>query len=173
MSTCDHRWSLTDIRSGHLVAEGCHHCGARGTYFSAELAAPIEEYWDGPHHWQYLTSSQAVTFNLRCDICGEAVDLGDVAGLMMSLCEDPDCKIGRMALEAGRDTSIYVALCSDSTHETNSDCVSETGIAALNEYFNQRLRSGRKRILVVPCKLCSNVDCCQGIVIADTGLVEL
>jgi len=83
---------------------------------------------------------------------------------MMSLCEDPDCKIaacsrGRRTLDLCRvvlrlDSRDEQQLCQRDRHR------------ALNEYFNQRLRSGRKRILVVPCKLCSNVDCCQGIVIA-------
>lgn len=173
MSSCAHRWSLIDIRSGYLVVEGCHHCGARGTYFSTEIAPPVEEYQDGPHHWQYMVSSQAVSFNMRCDICGETVDLSDVEGLMLCTCENPDCEIGRMAHEMGRSTSIYVAMCCDSTHETNPDCVSDKGIAALNEYFNQRLREGPKKILVLPCKVCGDVDCCPGIVIADSGLIEL
>jgi len=172
MGSCSHRWSLVDIRSGNLVVEGCQHCGARGTYFSTEPAPPVVEYQDGPHHWQYMFSSQAVSFNLRCDICGETVDLSDVEGLMLCTCDDPECEIGRMCAELGRGTSIYVALCSDSTHETGR-CVSEEGIVALNEYFNQRLREGPKRILVVPCKMCGNVDRCPGIVIADRGLVEL
>jgi hypothetical protein len=173
MSSCAHQWSLTNICSGYLVVEGCHHCGARGTYFSKEVVAPVDEYQEGPHHWQYMVSSQAVTFDMRCDTCGETVDLSDVVGLMLCTCEDPACEIGRLSLELGRATSIYVALCSDSTHETNSRCVSDEGLAALNQYFNQRLREGRKKILVAPCKMCGNVDCCPGIVIADSGLIEL
>ncbi len=173
MSSCAHRWSLTDIRGGYLVVEGCHHCGARGTYFSTELAPPVEEYQDGPHHWQYLVSSQAVSFNLRCDLCGTTVDLSDVVGLMLCTCDDPECEVSRLAADLGPDASVYVALCCDSTHETNPDCVSDAGIAALNEYFNQRLREGPKRIVVVPCKMCGNVDCCPGVVIADSGLIEL
>jgi len=164
---------LIDIRSGYLVVEGCHHCGARGAFFSTEFAPPVEEYQEGPHHWQYMVSSQAVSFNLRCDVCGETVDLSDVEGLMLCTCEDPACELGRMSHDLGRDTSIYVALCCDSTHEANPDCVSDKGIEALNEYFNQRLREGPKRILVVPCKMCGDVDCCPGIVIADSGLIEL
>jgi hypothetical protein len=173
MSSCAHRWSLIDIRSGYLVVEGCHHCGARGTYFSTEIAPPVEEYQDGPHHWQYMVSAQAVSFNLRCDVCGEVVDLSDVQGLMLCTCENPDCEIGRMAHEMGRNTSIYVAMCCDSTHKTNPACVSDRGIAALNEYFNQRLREGPKKIVVLPCKMCGDVDYCPGIVIADSGLIEL
>ena len=64
-----------------------------------------------------------------------------------------------------------MALCVDSTHE-GRPCVSDEGVAALTEYFNQRLRAGRKRIVVVPCKICDDIDLCRGIVIADTGLTE-
>jgi hypothetical protein len=172
MSSCSHRWSMINIRSGHLVMEGCHHCGARGTYFSSEPVAPIEEYRDDDHYWQHLGSSQAVMFDLRCDTCGQTVDLSDMAGLMLSTCDEKDCEVGALALELGRDTSIYVALCSDSTHPSGG-CVSDEGIAALDEHFNQRLRPGRKKIRVVPCMMCSNVDCCRGIVIADSGLTDL
>jgi hypothetical protein len=172
MSTYAHRWSMVGIRSGHLVIEGCHHCGARSSFFSTEPVAPVEEYRQGDHYWHHLSSAQAVVFNLRDEDTGQVVDLGDMTGLMLSTCDDPGCAVGRLALEYGRGTSIYVAMCADSTHASGR-CVSDAGIAALSEYFNQRLRSGRKRIVVVPCKLCSNVDCCRGIVIADTGLIEL
>ena len=172
MSACAHRWAMTDIRSGYLVVEGCYHCGARSSFFSTEPVAPIDEYREGSHFWEHLAGYQAVTFNLRCEACGQRVDLGDMMGLMLSTCEDGRCEIGRMALELGKSTSIYVALCADSTHASDR-CVSDEGIAALNEYFNQRLRSRRKKILVVPCRMCSSVDRCRGYVIADTGLTDL
>lgn len=176
MSSCVHHWSLINVRSGYLVAESCHHCGVSRMFFSPELVSPVEEYQDGPHHWQYVDSSQTISFNMRCDVCGEMVDLGDVVGLMLCTldgCNTSACDVGRMSLELGRDTSMYVALCSDSTHQINGHCVSGEGIAALNEYFNQRLRQGSKKILVVPCKMCDNVDSCPGVVIADSGLTEL
>ena len=92
-------------------------------------------------------------------------------GLMLSTCDDPRCEVGRLSLELGKRTSIYVALCADSSHAAGS-CVSEAGVAALTQYFNQRLRSGRRKIVVVPCKMCDRIDRCKGIVIADTGLTE-
>ncbi len=171
MSTCAHSWSMTDVRSGYLVVEGCYHCGARSSFFSLEPTVPIDEYRDGPHFWEHLAGYQAVTFNLRCDSCGEAVDLHDVMGLMLSTCEDPGCDVGRLALELGKKASIYVALCADSSH-TSGACVSDAGIQALEQYFNQRLRSGRRKIVVVPCKMCDRIDRCEGIVIADTGLTD-
>jgi hypothetical protein len=172
MSTCAHRWSMSDIRSGYLVVEGCYHCGARSSFFSDEPVAPMDEYREGPHFWEYLSSSQAVNFNLTCDQCGEKVDLRDMMGLMLSTCTDEQCEIGRMARELGKTTSIYVALCADTSH-SSGECVSDPGVAALTEYFNQRLRSARKRIVVVPCRMCSSLDSCRGIVIADTGLTDL
>jgi hypothetical protein len=171
MTACAHDWSMTDVRSGYLVVEGCYHCGARSSFFSLEPVAPIDEYREGPHFWEYLASYQATTFNLRCKQCNEVVDLSDMMGLMLSTCEDPSCEVGRLALELGPKTSIYVALCADSTHSSGR-CVSDLGVAALEQYFNQRLRSARRKIVVVPCKMCDRIDRCQGIVIADIGLTD-
>jgi hypothetical protein len=171
MSACVHRWSMTGIRTGYLVVEGCHHCGGRCSFFSAEPTPPVDEYRQGEHFWGYLGSYQAVRFDLMCDLCAMRVDLGDVMGLMLSTCEDPGCEVGRLVRSAGRSSSVYVALCADTTHVSKT-CVSEVGILALNQYFNQGIRAPGKRIIVVPCRMCSRVDNCQGIVIADAGLTD-
>lgn len=169
MNACSHLWTMADVRSGYLVVEGCYHCGARTSFFSDEAGVPVDEYKEGAHRWEYLSSAQAVSFNLRCERCGRTVDLSDMAGLKLSTCEDPECGVGRLNREQGRGGSVYVALCVDSRHE-GGRCVSDEGVAALTEYFNQRRR--RKRIVVVPCKDCNDIDLCRGIVIADTGLTE-
>ena len=171
MTACAHSWSMTDVSSGYLVVEGCYHCGARSSFFSTEPVVPVDEYREGPHFWEHLAGYQAVTFNLRCGDCGQTVDLSDMMGIMLSTCEDPRCEVGRLSLELGKKTSIYVALCADSSHAAGT-CVSDAGVKALTEYFNQRLRSGRRKIVVVPCKMCDGIDRCAGIVIADTGLTD-
>jgi hypothetical protein len=163
---------MTDVRGGFLVIEGCYHCGARSSFFSMEPVAPIDEYREGPHIWEYLSGDQAVLFGLRCDECGRTADLSAMTGLMMSLCEDGECEVGRLALDLGGRASIYVALCGDSAHESGR-CVSDEGVAALGEYFNQGRRPGRRRIVVVPCRMRSDADTCRGIVISDAGLIEL
>jgi hypothetical protein len=53
--------------------------------------APRDEYRDGAHIWEYLSGDQAVSFDLRCELCGATPDLSAMTALMMSLCEDPDC----------------------------------------------------------------------------------
>jgi len=169
MNGCFHHWVMTDVRSGYLVVEGCYHCGARTSFFSDEPGIPVDEYREGPHFWEYLSSAQAVSFDLRCTECGRVVDLSDMAGLKLSTCDDPECEVGRLNRELGGAGSVYVALCTDSRHE-GGRCVSDEGIAALSEYFNQGRR--RRRIVVVPCKACNDIDLCRGVVIADIGLTE-
>ena len=80
---------------------------------------------------RYLSGSQAVTFNLRCDDLrpggrpqrhdgSHAVDL-----------RRPACESAAWLVELGKKTSIYVALCADSTH-ASGHCVSDAGVAALS-----------------------------------------
>ena len=172
MTTCSHDWSMVNIRNGFLVVEGCAKCRARSSFFSPELRPPIEDYHEGEHFWTYLGSSQAVKFDLVCDECGELVDLNDMMGLMLSTCRDSDCEVGRIVAEAGKGTWVYVALCSDSTHASGK-CVSDKGVKALAEYFNGQLKAPGKKIVVVPCSKCKSIDTCEGIVIADTGLIDM
>ena len=127
---------------------------------------------EGAHIWEYLSGDQAVSFGLRCDLCGATPDLSAMTALMMSLCEDPACEVGRLAARLGGQASVYVALCGDSTHESGH-CVSDEGVAALEAYFNQGRRPGRRRIVVVPCRLRNHADWCRGVVISDAGLIDL
>jgi hypothetical protein len=163
---------MTDVRSGYLVVEGCAECGARSSFFSMETAPPLEDYHEGTHFWTHLGSSQAVKFHLTCEMCRAKVDLNDMMALMLSTCQDPDCEVATIAKREGKGAWIYVALCADSTHGSGK-CVSDEGIRALDEYFNQNIRQPGKKTVVVPCRRCSSIDRCRGIVIADTGLTEV
>ena len=167
-----HSWSMVNIRAGYLVVEGCRHCGARCSFFSTEFVAPVDDYRQGDHYWTYLGSFQAVKFDLKCDDCGEVVDLSDMMGLMLSTCRDPECDVARIAAREGKGAWVYVALCADSTHRSGT-CVSDTGIRALSEYFNRRFKTPGKKAVVVPCIKCKSIDTCEGIVIADTGLTDI
>lgn len=172
MSTCDHMWSMINIRSGYLVVEGCHRCKARSSFFSMESVPPVDDYQEGEHFWTYLGSFQAVKFDLACEDCGEIVDLNDMMGLMLSTCREPGCEVARIAAEGEKGTWVYVALCADSTHASGK-CVSDAGIKALTEYFNRNIKDREKKIIVVPCMKCKSIDTCEGIVIADTGLTDI
>lgn len=169
MSNCKHNLAMTNVRSGYLIVEGCYKCKARASFFSTEPVPPVDNYHDGVHYWKHLGSSQAVKFDLECSDCGEIISLGDMMGLMLSTCRDPDCEVGQLSAKSGEGTFVYVALCADSTHP-GGKCVSDDGIKALTDYFNQNIKDPNKKIVVVPCKMCCSIDRCEGIVIADTDL---
>jgi len=172
MSQHAHDWHMTDIRPGYLVVEGCHECGARSSFFTTEPVPPVDEYREGRHYWIYQGNFQAVKFRLKCSGCGKQVDLDDMTALMLSTCTDPDCAVGQLVRQQPEGSWVYVALCKNSTHALGA-CVSAEGIEALNQYFNQGGGGSDRRITVVPCKLCSSIDTCDGSVIADTGLTEI
>jgi hypothetical protein len=163
---------MVNIRNGYWVVEGCHRCNARSSFFSEESRAPVDDHVEGDHVWTYLGSSQAVKFDLACARCDRIVELDDMMGLMLSTCKEPECGVARIAAEAGPGTWVYVALCADSTHGSGR-CVSSAGIQALSEYFNAGIKRRNKRVIVVPCIECKSIDTCQGIIIADTGLMEI
>lgn len=172
MNAGTHQWFMTNIRAGYLVVEGCMHCGARSSFFSTEPVPPIDEYCEGLHFWIYQGNFQAVKFDLQCSDCNQIVGLNDMNALMLSTCDDPDCAVGALVKRWGAGSRVYVALCADNTH-ANGRCVSEAGIEALNQYFNQDMGPSDTRVVVVPCNLCNSIDRCMGIVIADTGLTDL
>lgn len=163
---------MHNLRQGFLVVEGCFECGARTSFFSTEPVAPIDEYREGRHFWVHRGHFQTVRFDLRCRGCGDVVVLDDVYGLMLSDCGDRDCQVGALVSRQESFSLVYVALCEDSTHETGK-CVSDEGIEALNQYFNRNAVTAGRRIVVVPCRLCNNIDKCHGTVIADVGLTDI
>ena len=172
MGESTHKWFMINIRDGYLVVEGCSVCGARSSFFSTEHVPPIDEYHEGEHFWIHMGNFQAVKFDLKCSDCGRVVDLSDVNGLMLSTCNDSDCKVGQLVRQQGEESWIYVALCPDSSH-AGAKCVSNEGIEALNQYFNQDIAATQRRVVVVPCRLCNSIDKCRGVVIADVGLTDL
>ena len=172
-STCQHKWTMANIRTGYLIIEGCFHCRNRLSYFSEEPVPPIDDYREGEHFWSHLGSFQASKFDMKCEKCSETIMLDEMMALMLCMNCDDECGVFEMAArDAGRKTWIYVALCSDTSH-AGGKCVSEEAIDALTEYFNYGIKDPEKKILVVPCKRRKSVDTCQGIVLADVGLTDL
>jgi hypothetical protein len=172
MSACKHEWSMCNVRHGYLVVEGCWECGGRTSFFSTEPTPPIDEYREGRHSWTYMGSFQSVKFDLECQACGMVASLNDMNGLMLSECTDHDCEVGALVGRQSSYSMVYVALCEDSTH-ASGECVSSGGIAALNEYFNRNMEGLGRKVVVVPCKLCSSVDTCRGTIIVDVGLTDI
>ncbi len=164
---------MTNVRGGYLVVEGCFHCGHKISFFSKEPVPPIDEYREGDHFWSHMGNFQASQFDLKCEKCSRLIPLKEVMATMLCMRCNPECGVYKAgSSEKGRKIWVYVALCADTSHDSEK-CVSQEGIRALNEYFNVGLQDPLKKIIVVPCELRRTVDTCQGIVIADVGLTEL
>jgi hypothetical protein len=172
MDPCTHEWSIRNVRHGYLVEESCFECEGRRTFFCDEPIPPIEEYREGRHFWAYRNSFQTVKFNLLCRTCGRTINLKDVNGLMLSHCTDFDCAVGVLVRQQGPDSPVCVAVCPNTTHPSD-ECVSRESIEALTQYMNAKLAPRRKKITVVPCKLCNSFDRCRGTGITDAGLAEI
>ena len=170
---CRHKWTMSHIRGGYLVVEGCFHCRHRTSFFSEEPVPPQDDYREGDHFWSYLGSSQASKFDLQCELCSQEVPLKDVMALMLCMRCDPECGVYKAgSSEQGSKTWVYVALCADTSHASRK-CVNTPGVKALNEYFNRGFQDPHKRIIVVSCRSRRSVDTCEGIVLADVGLTEI
>jgi len=172
-AACEHLWTMTNIRPGYLVVEGCFHCRHRISFFSGEAVAPIDDYHEGEHFWSHLSHYQAQQFDLKCKKCDAQVPLKEVMALMLCTNCDPKCGVyaaGKQ--ERGKKTWVYAALCANTSHSPNK-CVSDESLLALNQYFGQGIKDPAKKIVVVPCSMRNRVDTCQGIVLADFGLTDL
>ena len=170
---CRHAWTMTHLRGGYLVVEGCFHCRQRISFFSEEPVPPIDDYGEEDHFWSHLGDYQASKFDLHCEKCSKDIRLADVMAMMLCARCDPECGVYKAGSgDKAPRTWVYVALCANTSHVSGT-CIGEEGVRALNEYFNQNLRDPGKKILVVPCRLRRSVDTCQGVILADVGLTEL
>jgi len=172
-AACHHQWTMTNIRSGYLVIEGCFHCRNRISFFSQESVAPIDDYHEGEHFWSHLAHYQASQFDLKCEKCSAEMPLKEVTALMLCMKCNPNCGVYAAGTqEPGQKTWVYVALCANTSHSPKK-CIPPKSLSALNEYFNHGIKDPAKKIVVVPCRLRKSVDVCQGVVLADFGLTDL
>ena len=73
----------------------------------------------------------------------------------------------------GDQASVYVALCGDSAHESGR-CVSDEGVLALEEYYNQGRRPGRAGGSSSCRAVCATTQTgAAEMIISDAGLIDL
>ncbi len=170
--TCKHSWTMEDVRYGFIVVEKCYHCNEERSYFAAEHTPPKEEYREGEHFWDYMGSSQSVQFNLKCGKCGEVIRLGELLGLMTCSHCTPDCDLHRISrICESQRIWVYGAL-TFSPDEIATEEMPQK-LATLSQYFNDRVRTEGKKILVLPGWLIKDIDVCRGTVLKDVGMYQV
>ncbi len=169
---CKHSWRMTDVHYGFMVVEKCFHCKNERSYFTAEHTPPKEEYREGEHFWNYLGSAQSVKFSLKCSECDLVVPLDEILGLMTcSGCTD-DCEINSAVRICERQRIWpYIALLSEAGAKNKQQTAEK--LAILSTYFNDRIRTEGKKILVLPGWLIKDPDMCRGSVLEDVGMFEM
>lgn len=172
-TSCKHEWTPVNLHSGYIVTEGCSHCGARQSLFTLDDRHHMDAYVRGEHKWRFLGSSQTVKFDLKCVKCGKVVQLRKTVALMLCTECMQDCEAGKKAKhEGGENVWVYLALCPDSSH-LSGDCVGAEETEALTDYFNSKIKTPGKKILILPCNQRPSIDLCEGDVIVDVGLKDL
>ncbi len=145
-----HRYEMVNHRPGYVVVEHEVHTRAMRSYFSPEAVPPVEEYREGDRIWKFSGTAQTVHFDIRDTATGDLVSFDELLGLVSyTACRrDSDIyRLGELAQE--QRIWLYVAV----THRA-----SEGGplggwldkLVVLNRYFNERLRTPNKKILILP-----------------------
>jgi hypothetical protein len=172
-TTCHHEWLPVNLLAGYLVTEGCSHCGARMSFFTLDDRHERDSYKKGEHKWNFLGSSQAIRFDLKCPKCGREVKLAKTMALMLCTECMAECEAGKLARHnPGENVWVYMALCHDPSHLIR-ECVGPEETETLTEYFNHKIRTPGKRIVIVPCTMRPSINTCQGEVLTDIGLKEM
>lgn len=167
------RYSMVNIRTGHVVVEHDLLSRAVRSYFSDEPAAPVEEYREGRRIWQYAGDAQSFQFDVKDRETGEIIPFRELLGLMYYACARPDSEIhhiGRLAHE--NNISIYVAITYESP-DGGHTLLSEEKLRVLNQLFNERIRTPGKKVLILPDLFDLYKTMSYGEIMIDLGLTSM
>jgi hypothetical protein len=168
-----HRYQMVNIRSGYVIVEHEVHSRAMRSYFSPEPVPPIEEYREGPQIWKFTGMAQTVHFDLLDSETGVVTGFDDLMGLVSyTACRhDGDLyRLGELAQE--QRIWLYVAV----SHRPSAGAPRAEWlekIRVLNRYFNERLRTPNKKILILPDYFGLHGEFNHGQIMADFELTAM
>jgi hypothetical protein len=164
---------MVNVRPGYVVVEHEIFSKAMRSYFSAEPAAPIEEYREGNKIWKHSATAQSFRFDLRDKETGQLFAFDELLGLAFfgSCAKDTEVyRIGELAIE--NRISVYVAVTFESPSDGRSGLAMEK-LHVLNRYFNERLQDREKKILILPDLFGLYHEFSYGHVMVDLGLTAM
>lgn len=167
------RYEMVDIQPGFVIIEKEMYSQAARAYFSAEPAPPKEPYRDGGQVWSFWELAQSVRFAVKDTETGEVTRLDELLGLVFYGSADPAgdlYQIGDLAQES--KVSIYVAVTYEAPDGSRVNIPMDK-IRLLNRFFNERLRSRDKKILILPDLFGLYRELTYGQIMLDFGLVAM
>ena len=118
-----------------------------------------------------MTSAQTIQFNLRCEKCKKIVSLRNLMAIMQCEHCTEDCPLNLISQTAEEQKIwAYGALCY-ATPEGKEGTLDLEQLLALNEFFNARLKSPGKKILILPSAFRANPSSCKAIILTDVGML--
>ncbi len=168
-----HRYQMVNIRSGYVVVEHEVHSRAMRSYFSPDPVPPIEEYREGPQIWKFTGIAQTVHFDLLDSTTGVVTGFDEMMGLVSYTACRPDSDIYRLGdLAHEQRIWLYVAV----THNPSAGPPRPgwlEKLRLLNRYFNERLQTPNKKILILPDYFGLHAEFNQGQIMADFELTAM
>ncbi|MBP7148829.1 MAG: hypothetical protein KBD01_14940 [Acidobacteria bacterium] len=168
-----YRYEMVNVRPGYIIVEHEIFSRRMRSFFSDEPAPPVEEYREGKEVWKFSAMAQSFQFDLKDRESGGVVRFDDLLGLVPHTgCRaDSDLhRIGQLAQQ--QRIWVYVAI----THQPLDGARAAdlaARLEALNVYFNERLQTPNKKILILPDSFGLYNEFSQGQVLADFGLTSL
>ncbi len=168
-----YRYEMVDVRPGYIVVEHELKSKAMRAYFSPDPVAPIEGYREGNRIWQHTATAQSLRFSIRDAETGQVTPFDELLGLAFwgSCPKDSEVfELGDLAQE--NKVSIYVAVTAE-TDEGKAVPLATEKLRVLNRYFNERLRSREKKILILPDRFGLYREFSHGHIMVDLGLTAM
>lgn len=173
-STCTHSWLMINITFGFVAFEKCYHCDGIRTFFLQEQPPILgEKYREGSHFWSRVENAQSFRFDLYCNRCSKVERFHDLMGLLHCTGCLPECPVDalRRQCEAERKW-LLVAFGYLPDAQGPPQPIPEDRLRMLSDYFNQRRRTGRAPVEVVPFTLIPDVSRCRGDFLHDVGMLS-
>ena len=167
------RYAMINVQPGYVVIEQEQFSLAHRAYFSAEAVAPREEYREGSRVWKSFDQAQSFQFDIRDALSGEVITFRELLGLVYyGVCRKGSDihRLGDVAHE--NRISIYVATTYEAPDGSRLN-ISMDKIKILNQFFNERIRSRGKKILILPDLFDLNKEISYGLIAMDFGLTAM
>lgn len=167
------RYEMINIRQGYIVVEHEIFSHTMRSYFSTESAVPKEEYREGNKVWKYSGMAQSFRFEIKDRESGEITPFNELLGLMYFDNCKPESEIYKIGdLAHNNKIFIYIAITYEADDGSKLNIPLEK-LRILNAYFNERLRTSSKKILILPDYFNLYKQLSYGEIMIDVGLTSM
>ncbi len=167
------RHQMVNVQLGYVIIEHDVYSSAMRSYFSSEPVPPKEEYREGKQIWKYSGMAQSFRFDIRDTATNQLYKFDELLGLLYYGCCKKDSEVFRIGeLAHDNNISLYVAITYEGPDGSRLSMPLEK-LQVLNRAFNDRLRTGGKKILILPDIFNLYQEISYGEIMIDFGLTSL